>query len=646
MASHDASTILLPWLSKVPLVPVLAGVGAVVVAAAAVMLLISGRGGRPLLPMRTRVRLRMWPGPGFARSRLELRRCYGLATARKIARRGRPSLSRASRRFGPWQQYAGYVGKAHGWLFPARIHTHFEQLRLVIAPPQKGKSAAAVGSIIDDPGPVVATSIRGDLIAASAGLRQQVGTVHIWNPEGAGSYGSTLTWNPVHGCEDKATADRRAGYMVESVETSGLDDASFWTDQASMVLAAYLHAGALAGGTMSDVYAWVLDEDPKPMHILEQHPGAAEFAASTLRRYMALPDRTRAGVSTTLNGALRFMQSPVVAETLSVSGPGSFDIDAFLRSKDTLFLVVADATQSPLPPVFCALLAEIAHCARTAATRRGRLDPPLTLELDEIGNTAPVPVAAWATWAAGSGIRIHVYVQSYAQLVKRWKDHGAETIWQSSDVKIVYSHTTENDLCKRVEAACGTARVRRVTGRSSGQGGGQSTGWENESVLPASALRELPRGRAVVIQGGARPVIVRTEVYWKRRDVRRFLRRGGAPDLPAVTDPDVPVPDPELLNITVPEDPGYGDPAGLGPFAMMPGMPPAAGDWLTSMQQPPEGNWAAAEEGWPEDELAARRRARGGGPPPGPAHAGLPAPGVFYPDHPPRPDDDPGDAAS
>ena len=600
-ASLLASPRLFPWASLLPLWPVAAATCAVAIIAVAALIMMTGTDGRTWLPLCTRVRLRMWPGPGFARGRLALRRGYGLPAARRIARRGRPSLSWADRRWGPWQQYAGYAGRAHGWLFPARVWTHFEQMRLVIAPPQKGKSAAAAGSIIDAPGPVVATSIRGDLIAASAGLRQQVGTVHVFNPEGAGNYGSTLTWNPVDGCQDMATAARRAGYMVEGVTARGLDDAGFWKDQASMALAAYLHAAGLAAGTMRDVYRWVIDDDPQPLHILSSHPQAAEFAEGMVRKYLSLPDKTRAGISTTLNAALRFMQDPSCTEILCPPRPGTLDIPAFLSGRDTLYLVVADAAQSPVPPVFTMLVAEIVHVARVLGGASRRLDPPLTLELDEIGNTAPVPVAAWATWAAGTGIRINVYVQAYAQLVQRWQEHGAEAIWQSSDAKIIYAHTTEDPLCRRVEASCGQVQPRIRRGRTS----------PAYAVLPAALLREMPRDRAVVIQGGAKPVVIRPEKYWRRKDVRRFARRGGTAALPAAPQRPIPAPDPALLD----------------PVALDTAFDPALLDPAAQAIDPLETLLAGQASPWPDDELAARRRARDGVPDAMP-YSQMPPPGM------------------
>jgi type IV secretion system protein VirD4 len=497
--------------------------------------------GRHMLSLVTRVRLRLPPGPGFARGRWVLRRSHGLPAARRTARRTRPGLTWQDRRLGPWRHYATFIGWAHGWIAPTRVYAGFEQLLLEIAPPQRGKSAAAAGRIIDDPGPVVATSIRGDLITATAGLRQLRGTVHVFNPEGAGAYGSTVLVDLVAGCQDMATAVRRAGHMVEATTARGLEDGSFWQDQASMALAAFLHAAALVSGTFREVYRWVLEDSDQPLQILSRHPAAAPGAQDQLSHYLALPDRTRSGISTTLLGTLRFMQVPQVAAMVCPLPGQGFEFAAFLHSQDTLYLVAADAAQSPVPPLFAAIIAEITHLARVAASRP---DPPLTLELDEVANLAPIPVAAWATWAAGSGIRMHLYAQSFAQLAERWGPLGAETIWQACDIKIVHSCSSEEALCHKLEEACGTVRVT-VPARS-GPGHPVEVG-ELQRVLPFAAVRELPPGRAVVLRGGAPPVIVRTERHWRRADARRLARRGGQPVLPATAPCYLPDPMPGLL---------------------------------------------------------------------------------------------------
>ena len=417
---------------------------------------------RPWLPFALRVRLRMRPGPGWA-GRWQLWRAHGRPAARKVARRARPSLSRAARRFGSWRQYAAFLGWGQGWLWRWRVYAHLESLILMIAAPQEGKTQAAAGMVIDAPGAVVAPSIRGDLIRATAGLRAERGRVHVWDPEQAGGFGSTIRWNIVHGCADITTAVRRAGYMVEAVTGTGRAEEAFWNDQASMTLAALLHAAALANVDMRHVHAWAAGDDDTPLRILDAHVSASPAARDHLALYLSFSDRTRQSIAATLARVLKFMLLPACAEAVTTAdgGPG-FDFAAFVTSTDTLYLVAADSATSPVPPLFTAIIAELAHAARLAGTasRAGRLDPPLTAVLDEVANIAPVPVAEWASWAAGSGIRLVLITQSYAQLKQRWGADGAAVIWQCCKTKVIYGATTEDELCAITERACGTVRVR------------------------------------------------------------------------------------------------------------------------------------------------------------------------------------------
>jgi hypothetical protein len=174
---------------------------------------------RPRLSLPARVRRRLHPGPGWA-GWWNCWRDHGLPAARTIARYARPSLPPAVLRPGrrdTWREYATFLGWAGRWPFRWRIYAHLESLVLMFAAPQDGKTQAAAGQLIDAPGPVVAASVRADLAAATAALRAVRGRVDLWDPEGVTGLASTFRWNLVAGCEDIATAVRRAGALVEAV---------------------------------------------------------------------------------------------------------------------------------------------------------------------------------------------------------------------------------------------------------------------------------------------------------------------------------------------------------------------------------------------------------------------------------------------
>ena len=57
---------------------------------------------------------------------------------------------------------------------------------------------------------------------------------------------STFCWSPVDGCEDPATAIRRADAFAFAVSQKGVEDGTFWSAKASDYLRGYFHAAALA----------------------------------------------------------------------------------------------------------------------------------------------------------------------------------------------------------------------------------------------------------------------------------------------------------------------------------------------------------------------------------------------------------------
>jgi type IV secretion system protein VirD4 len=260
---------------------------------------------------------------------------------------------------------------------------------------------------------------------------------------------------------------------------------------------------------------------------------------------------------------LKFMQVPEIVDILSPPAGEGFDFASFLTSKDTLYLVASDTATSPVSPLFVAFLAELTHHARLHPARTGakRLDPPLTLELDEIANIAPIPVHAWSTWAAGSGIRINMYGQAWSQFEQRWGKEGAETIWQAAKTKVLFTASSEKVLCDKVEHLCGKVRVRgedEVTYDRRGRERRRRT-FEDIDVLPSEAARMLPDNRAVVVRRNARPTIVVAEQVWKRKDVRAYQRSGEQVMLPPPPRRVIPTVRPELARPAQPLVPLHDD---------------------------------------------------------------------------------------
>ena len=101
--------------------------------------------------------------------------------------------------------------------------------------------------------------------------------------------------------------------------------------------------------------------------------------------------------------------------------PGeTFDPAAFFATKGTLYLLAeADGTASRL---LQSLVADITRTAKDLADHslRSRLNPPLTLVLDEIANWVPLPVLpTYVSAYGGSGAVTIAVIQSRAQMARR-----------------------------------------------------------------------------------------------------------------------------------------------------------------------------------------------------------------------------------
>ena len=94
-----------------------------------------------------------------------------------------------------------------------------------------------------------------------------------------------LIWDPIAGCVDPKTAERRAkaftaGTVKGAINGGTGDDAArFYAAESAKVLQGYFHAAALTGKTLEDVLRWVANPTAatEPAEILRRHPHAEPF---------------------------------------------------------------------------------------------------------------------------------------------------------------------------------------------------------------------------------------------------------------------------------------------------------------------------------------------------------------------------------
>jgi hypothetical protein len=139
----------------------------------------------------------------------------------------------------------------------------------------------------------------------------------------------------------------------------------------------------------------------------------------------------------------------------------------------------------------------------------GRLDPPLTLALDEAALICPVPLDNWTADMGGRGVTIHIAVQSRAQLEQRWGRPGAAAILNNSATVLVFGGTRDPDDLAAWSTLSGE-RIEEDLGKV--------------PVLSPAQIAQLPERRVLIIRRGTPAAVGTVRMAWTRRDVRAAQR--------------------------------------------------------------------------------------------------------------------------
>ncbi|MCF7550906.1 type IV secretory system conjugative DNA transfer family protein [Pseudonocardia sp. WMMC193] len=395
-----------------------------------------------------------------------------------------------------------------------------EDVIVLFGGPRTGKTGWLAGRVIDAPGAALVTSTRTDLLELTAPLRSRRGPVYVFNAVGLGGHASTITFDPLTGCKDPVTAAERAGDLLVSGSHGG-GDREFWETQARRVLAAFMHAAALGNLTMREVLRWVTapDEAEREVASLLRTSPAPEYAQDATQ-FVTTNDRTRTSITSTIMPALGWLTSP--AASAAASGESPFVVEELLASNATVYLLGAEETQAA--PLVCALTGYVAREARRLAATRpsGRLDPPLTLALDEAALISPVPLQSWTADMGGRGVTIIAAFQSRAQVIARWGDTGAAIILNNAAVAMVFGGTRDRDDLAFWSTLAGERDEPITTTDLNGRTFSRTV--RKVPVLAPAQIANLPTGYAVVYRRGIPPVVGKVLMAWRRRDVRAHAR--------------------------------------------------------------------------------------------------------------------------
>lgn len=397
---------------------------------------------------------------------------------------------------------------------------------IVIGPTQSHKTSGfAVPALLEWDGPVLATSVKTDLVRDTMGWRQSLGQVWLFDPTAStGLPGAG--WSPLASSLSWQGARRMAAALCGAarVNGGGLSDADFWYATAAKLMAPLLLAAACSGRTMTDVLRWVDEQETVEVEAVLRAldvPEALQAAGASWRR----EERQRSSIYTTAETVLEAYADPAVSLSARRS---QVDLGLLLAGgHHSLYICAPAHEQRRLQPVFSALVSQVLLSAYDRVALRGEpLDPPLLVVLDEAANVAPLAeLDALAATAAGHGIQLVTVWQDMAQIVARYGSRAA-TVVNNHRAKVVLSGISDPATLEHVSTLVGDEEVSQDATTTDAEGRRSTTrSVTSRRLAPAADLRRIRPGQGVLVYGHLPPARIRLRPWFADRRLARRSRQ-------------------------------------------------------------------------------------------------------------------------
>lgn len=413
---------------------------------------------------------------------------------------------------------------------------------LVLGPPGSMKTTSLITPIITQwQGPVLATSVKADVLNDTIAVRRQQGEVYIFDPAAALAGGvKTHTWSPLVGCKTWEGALKTAHSLVHSAKqtTGGSSSNEIWYVSAQQLLAPYLWATMLDDGDMEELLHRLDGEDIDAVKAAldTQMADKAQPAINALAGIQSLGPEQKSSVYFTARTVLEAYRQPSVLEQARTS---EITPDVLLGgTSDTLYIVAPPHEQKALRSPFATLILSFVNAVYDWHVRTGEvLDPPMLLALDELANIAPIEeLDEIASTARGVGIQLVSVFQDVGQIRHRWGESRAQTIVNNHLSKVILPGITDEHTLQWLARVTGDQELRQTS---------YTDGWRNRSVtdamtfrplLPANTVREQRKGHGILIYDNLPPIKLKLLPWFTDSKIKRLIEEAKAND-PSRIDP-------------------------------------------------------------------------------------------------------------
>ncbi|MEU3538968.1 type IV secretory system conjugative DNA transfer family protein [Streptomyces paromomycinus] len=291
---------------------------------------------------------------------------------------------------------------------------------------QAGALAAAAVAAAE--GPLVVATTDPALWADTKDGRAKLGPLLTYDPQHLLDTPARMRWSPTSGCEDIATAAARAAALLAPVRPSSTLDSAV-ADAATTLLRCWLHAAAVDGRPFRQLHRWAHTKGAahEPVRILRTNQKASAGQAGELESVLTAHAERREMAQELVSRTLTSLASIHIRDACNPARTDALLLESFIDEGGTLYVVgesIEDPRTTPgAMPLLVALLSNVVERGRRMAERSsaGRLDPPLTLVLDDIAALAPFPtLPGLLETGRAQGLLTLVTMRSQEQARARW----------------------------------------------------------------------------------------------------------------------------------------------------------------------------------------------------------------------------------
>ena len=422
---------------------------------------------------------------------------------------------------------------------------------MFVGPTRSGKTVGVISSILTWGGPIIAASVKGDLIEPTIARRRTLGQTGVFDPthdlrngyrngkrEPAGwDERLCVNWSPLAGIRTFSDASRVAANLTETApgpSANGGGGNDFWIKSAEEILAPFLWIAALKNLPFSKVVDWAA-----------HRPADAEAAISKFRPYFKwiaaytdTPDKTVERVSAKLYGklaledraldgvfmTLQTVLQPWATDEVADSATGaSIDLEWLLaggtNAPRSFYLSAPPSEAKRLKAVYGGAISELMRQVYNYTNANGPIEPPLLVVIDEAANM-PLPLLQqYTSTLAGLGVQLVTVWQDFGQLYGEYGENIGNAIISNHLSRLFFRGLASPETARWIEQLTGQEEVENTRTSLDQRGEHQSFDSKRLAILPANVVRQQTKFEALLVHGGLPPAHIRSHQWFKDKQL-------------------------------------------------------------------------------------------------------------------------------